>query len=648
MKNKMFTVGVISLFIGLVLIVGYRMHTSSTKSASEIFTQLIYEDKYSHLEDKVLKEYKENIYEELSLIKEKSTLLTSYLSLGKINALQNNYEESNRYLINALSFTISDKLELTFFIYEQLASNYIQLNQEEQGYEYFKLAYKVANQLNDVNLRTSLYQSFSESLFLRKDDIAFSIYLMNQILDLQDSNHQSVQSHILLASMYQSSGQYKLAIDQWIKALDISREKQYKELENDILARVATLYFLTEQYEESLTTLNSYFKFEDLKFPTNYISMWLHSYYHVYGFDEVCEVFRQIDDETSKLSLFLKYTYQYLTYLNYASILLEEKRYDECQSYIEIIDYLQIPESVEPIVKLWVNKLKLDLSYARNSQEIDYQAAYAQLLSLATQEEYFYTQTEYIFIHAILNTLLKLEDFESVNNYYKLYQFPIKEELDKMMGMTIDSDMSEITKKKWNPVETLTIVYYIIVILVIGAITYVFGYYRPKIKALSSSNPSETGIDSLTMTLKKEVLYHQLEFDIDSDHLRELTFILLDIDDFKSYNQEFGYSAGDKVLQEIAIVLKQFFPDGYICRYLGQQFLIIIKNNQQLLPLAIIDELMEVIKTNKEISGKREITVSIGISCGQIENVLEINQHIRIATHKLKTSKRMGRGICTP
>ena len=82
MKNKMFTVSIISLLTVLLLIVGHRMYTSSTKSTSEIFTQLIYEDKYSQLDDKVLKRYKKDIYEELSLIKKNSTLLTSYLSLG--------------------------------------------------------------------------------------------------------------------------------------------------------------------------------------------------------------------------------------------------------------------------------------------------------------------------------------------------------------------------------------------------------------------------------------------------------------------------------------------------------------------------------------------------------------------------------------
>ena len=266
MKNKMFTVGVISLLTVLVLIVGYRMYTSSTKSTSEVFTQLIYEDKYSQLDDKVLKRYKKDIYEELSLIKKNSTLLTSYLSLGKINALQKNYEESNRYLINGLSFTASDQLELTFFIYEQLALNYVQLNQIEQGYKYFRLAYELASQLNDVTLITSLYQSFSASLFLKTDDMAFSIYLMNQTLDLLKDDDTYVQSHILLASMYQSSGLYKLALNQWIEALNLSREKQHHDLETEILPRIATLYYLTDQHEEVLKTLSQYF---ELKYSSN-------------------------------------------------------------------------------------------------------------------------------------------------------------------------------------------------------------------------------------------------------------------------------------------------------------------------------------------------------------------------------------------
>ena len=647
MKNKMFTVGVISLLTVLVLIVGYRMYTSSTKSTSEVFTQLIYEDKYSQLDDRVLKRYKKDIYEELSLIKKNSTLLTSYLSLGKINALQKNYEESNRYLINGLSFTASDQLELTFFIYEQLASNYIQLNQKEQGYKYFRLAYELASQLNDVTLITSLYQSFSASLFLKTDDMAFSIYLMNQTLDLLKDDDTYVQSHILLASMYQSSGLYKLALNQWIEALNLSREKQHHDLEAEILPRIATLYYLTDQHEEVLITLNQYFEFKYSSLSLDCISIWLQSYYQVYGFEATCEMFRQLDDGIAELSQVLKYAYQYLIYSNYASILLHEKRYDECQKYIEIIKYLHIPESVGSIPRLWFSGLELDFNYIQNNHKIDYKASYAQLLSSLTQEKSYYTQTEYLFIHSLLKTLLQLEDFESINNYYKLNQFPIKEDLGKMMNMTRDNSTNDILRKKWNGIETLTIFYYLAVIFSITGIVYVFGYHRPKIRMLNSSHPNETEIDSLTKTLKKEVLYHQLEFDIDSDSLRELSFILLDIDDFKSYNQEFGYLAGDKVLQEIAIILKQFFPNAYICRYLGQQFLIIIKDNQQPSQLELINEVMEVIKTSKEISGKREITVSVGISCGQIEDVLEVNDHMHIAAHKLRTSKRIGRGICT-
>ena len=111
--------------------------------------------------------------------------------------------------------------------------------------------------------------------------------------------------------------------------------------------------------------------------------------------------------------------------------MLHEKRYDECQKYIEIIKYLHIPESVGSIPRLWFSRLELDFNYIQNNHKIDYKASYAQLLSSLTQEKSYYTQTEYLFIHSLLKTLLQLEDFESINNYYKLNQFPIKEDLRK-------------------------------------------------------------------------------------------------------------------------------------------------------------------------------------------------------------------------
>ena len=213
--------------------------------------------------------------------------------------------------------------------------------------------------------------------------------------------------------------------------------------------------------------------------------------------------------------------------------------------------------------------------------------------------------------------------------------------------MIQNSDNSHYLAKNNITSMVLKLGGYLLTALAGMGVTYGAYRYSSYFKSLKRKAKESTIFDPLTKTLTKEVLYHQLEFDINSDSLMELSFILLDIDDFKSYNRNFGYSEGDKVLQEIAIVLKQFFPNAYICRYLGQQFLIIVKHNQDSLVVEMIAELMEEIRTNKKISNRHKITVSVGVSCGEIKDALEINYHIHRATQNLRRSKQMGRDVCT-
>jgi diguanylate cyclase (GGDEF)-like protein len=56
-----------------------------------------------------------------------------------------------------------------------------------------------------------------------------------------------------------------------------------------------------------------------------------------------------------------------------------------------------------------------------------------------------------------------------------------------------------------------------------------------------------------------------------------LTFVLADIDFFKKINDSFGHPQGDYVLKTIARILKEKFSRfGYVCRYGGEEFGIII------------------------------------------------------------------------
>lgn len=94
-------------------------------------------------------------------------------------------------------------------------------------------------------------------------------------------------------------------------------------------------------------------------------------------------------------------------------------------------------------------------------------------------------------------------------------------------------------------------------------------------------------------------------------------FLVMDIDNFKEINDEFGHPVGDELLKEFALLLKrQLRKTDIISRIGGDEFAVLLINTTQ--EDAVI--IAEKIRTSVEegiftISGRKiKITVSIGIS----------------------------------
>ncbi len=80
--------------------------------------------------------------------------------------------------------------------------------------------------------------------------------------------------------------------------------------------------------------------------------------------------------------------------------------------------------------------------------------------------------------------------------------------------------------------------------------------------------------------------------------------LMLDIDNFKTINDGYGHPAGDRALQEIAAFLKKCTrPYDIICRYGGEEFLIVFRNATA---QDIIDKFY-----NKDTKDKASISVPV-------------------------------------
>ncbi|MCR4807029.1 MAG: GGDEF domain-containing protein [Lachnospiraceae bacterium] len=123
----------------------------------------------------------------------------------------------------------------------------------------------------------------------------------------------------------------------------------------------------------------------------------------------------------------------------------------------------------------------------------------------------------------------------------------------------------------------------------------------------------------------------------------DICLFLLDIDKFKTINDTYGHSAGDKALKTLADELLATAGDtGYICRWGGDEFAGILAGSVDSVKKKL-DEMRARIGKIK-IDDKFTMTISAGVMDVQdVEGVKEIDRLIAIADKALYKAKENGR-----
>ena len=128
-----------------------------------------------------------------------------------------------------------------------------------------------------------------------------------------------------------------------------------------------------------------------------------------------------------------------------------------------------------------------------------------------------------------------------------------------------------------------------------------------------------------------------------------LTFVMLDIDHFKQYNDTYGHQAGDDALKMIAMTLKEIMkrPNDYTFRLGGEEFGMLymtneIKDGLKLANLA--RENIENLKIPHTLNSASEfVTISMGVYVIKPENASNVDEIYRLTDEALYKAKEGGR-----
>lgn len=131
---------------------------------------------------------------------------------------------------------------------------------------------------------------------------------------------------------------------------------------------------------------------------------------------------------------------------------------------------------------------------------------------------------------------------------------------------------------------------------------------------------------------------------------QKFSLLMIDVDDFKKYNDTYGHLAGDEVLKVIAgILFHRTRVTDYVARYGGEEFAIITPHTDKKAASVLAARIMDYV-TNQDIalndSTKIRVTISIGIATFEEDAVTE-KELIQRADEALYQAKKLGKNrIC--
>jgi diguanylate cyclase (GGDEF)-like protein len=121
-----------------------------------------------------------------------------------------------------------------------------------------------------------------------------------------------------------------------------------------------------------------------------------------------------------------------------------------------------------------------------------------------------------------------------------------------------------------------------------------------------------------------------------------ISFLMIDIDDFKKYNDKYGHQHGDEVLRTIAKTIEHTLkrPGDFVARWGGEEFAVILSNTSSGGALKIA----ELIRENVE---KTSVTVSIGVNTQAPDQGSSLKYFVSIADKELYRAKENGKNrVC--
>lgn len=612
------------------------------------------------LSEKDINEYEGKIKNELrnelnqKLLKNKKNIKNSYYALGKIESLKKNYKQSNYYLIKSIGYMENKNSEVDFKIYRNLAFNAIRTNDIDQFKKYFKEAKKIATKSNLTDELSNFYYSLARMNLRYKGSMSDSIDLMKKAIKLESTDKTKMAEYNFLASLYRSSGQFSLSLTYVMEGWKIAYENKDYENMCKAIINLGENYYVQENYKKAAYVYESIIK--DDKFKTNdknlsVIGYLMESYFKLNENEKAEKLKSRYEDIANKLESSEKNKELIWLYMVYSNVKLEQNNLKVSKEYLDKAKKLYNENSLNayPNSDLYLKKLEIGNDYKGDSnitysQTLEsYNELLNEIIKRGIKSDIYITV-----LKDIISLTEEHNDYKNIIKYNEILDEYENKSENVESTDTIFFELQAKIYKESQKSQNLKLLFSIILLALISILALIVAIKNSKINRLNKDLEEISIKDPLTDVYNKRHFYNVLEKL--SDDEKEITFIMIDIDFFKNFNDNYGHLKGDEVLKKVAKILESTFSEDYVFRYGGEEFAIVSEKSlkESLLLISILRDKLYKENIKHEFSAVSDrVTISIGIKCSKISSKEDIEKIIIDADERLYKSKINGRNRYT-
>ena len=152
--------------------------------------------------------------------------------------------------------------------------------------------------------------------------------------------------------------------------------------------------------------------------------------------------------------------------------------------------------------------------------------------------------------------------------------------------------------------------------------------------------------DALTSILNRRGFLPLISDLMESDTPTVFCIAFCDLDDFKRVNDSYGHEAGDEVLKNATMMIKQELPGSDICRWGGEEFVILLKDCSMADAKVRLERLRKTVESNPTAFFNKQIFITTTIGVAEYDgSYTEPEALIKKADERMYYGKQHGKNV---